>query len=273
MTPFERIAEMFWAANRPDRRFPATIFYNEGWLLRLVLDWFSRQCHCDEHPLSFALGARWFSEALLPSQFFAHHRSDRLAEGWTHADGVVGHVTIGDSGLANAALANGPTQLVVTEAKLFSRLSSGVTNASYFDQAARNVACMAQMLFKVGCSPERLPSLAFLVLAPSEQIQRNVFTAALSKESIRNKVQRRVEGYQPPHREPKEQWQRAWFLPTLERMQVACLPWEDVIEFIQSRDPRFGSELLEFYDECLRFNRAQEPEQVSVNARPEALVG
>lgn len=34
----------------PNPRFPPTILYNEGWMLRLILDWFSN--HPDlNHPL------------------------------------------------------------------------------------------------------------------------------------------------------------------------------------------------------------------------------
>ena len=51
--PLQRISEMLSLANTDSRLFPATIFYNEGWLLRLVLDWFSR--HRDgAHPLRLA---------------------------------------------------------------------------------------------------------------------------------------------------------------------------------------------------------------------------
>ena len=33
---------------------------------------------------------KWYSEALLPSAFLARVREDKLAEFWTHADGVIG---------------------------------------------------------------------------------------------------------------------------------------------------------------------------------------
>jgi hypothetical protein len=127
------------------RPFPPTLLYNEGWFLRLVLDWFSRH-DVQGHPLSFGAGARWFSEALLPSAFLARHRGDRLAESWTHADGVVGHFLIGEGGKALLRLAPEAGQLLVLEAKLFRGLSPGVTKARYYDQAARTVACMAEVL-------------------------------------------------------------------------------------------------------------------------------
>ncbi len=38
------------------------------------------------------------------------------------------------------------TQFVVAEGKMYSPLSPGVTHARYFDQAARTVACIAEVL-------------------------------------------------------------------------------------------------------------------------------
>jgi hypothetical protein len=214
----------------------------------------------DQHPLSFAPGAIWFSEALLPSQFFARRRPDRRGEGYTHADAVIGHVVIGKSALANATLASSASQFIVTEAKLFSPLSPGVTNARYFDQAARNVACMAQVLAKSEQRLEQFSSLAFFVLAPSEQVDRGVFGNQLSKESIAEKVRRRISEYPPQDQARKEDWWHDWFLPALSRMKVECLRWEEVVDWIRLKDPSFGTDLSAFYTDCIRFNRVQEPD-------------
>lgn len=52
-------------------------------MLRLLLDWL---VDCEASSIiPVAPGARWYSEALLPSPF----RGDSLAESHTHADGVV----------------------------------------------------------------------------------------------------------------------------------------------------------------------------------------
>ena len=71
----QRIAELLSKAKDPERVFPATDLYNEGWMLRLVIDWFSRntQVDCD---IRFLKDSRWYSEALLPSQFLARQRGD-----------------------------------------------------------------------------------------------------------------------------------------------------------------------------------------------------
>ena len=185
--PAQKIYEMLCLAASDSRTFPATIFYNEGWLLRLVLDWFSRHSFIG-HPLDFASRARWYSEALLPSQFLPRYRGDLLGEGWTHADGVVGHVVIGNGAIANTTLAGNSSQFVVTEAKLFSPLSTGVRHAPTFDQAARNVACIAEVLSKAVRPPDQFLSLGFFVIAPREQIDRHLFRTQVSKDSIQDKV-------------------------------------------------------------------------------------
>jgi hypothetical protein len=248
-----------YAPHTDARTFPATIFYNEGWLLRIIIDWFSRH-RDEEHPLRFTDNARWFSEALLPTQFLARNRRDPLAEGYSHADAVIGNVSIGKAALANAALAEDAEQLVVTEAKLFSRLSSRVTNAAYFDQAARNVACIAQLLCLSKRQPQAMSALGFFVIAPLEQIDRNLFATELAKASIESKVLRRVLDYPSPDRESKEEWMQTWFLPTLSVLRIECISWEMILDWISSRDAVFGLELKNFYQECLRFNRLQEPE-------------
>src|SRR5258708_2380729 len=61
-----------------------------GVMPRLVLKGASHHPPSTE-PLSFLDGSRWYSEALLPSRFRPRHRGDEAGEGYTHADGVIGH--------------------------------------------------------------------------------------------------------------------------------------------------------------------------------------
>lgn len=248
---------------RDNSNFPSTIFYNEGWLLRLVLDWFCRRDDLGDFPLKFAQGASWFSEALLPSQFLPRYRCQRddLAETHTHADGVIGHFTIGIGAKAKTTLADGASQFLVTEAKLFSPLSPGVKNATSFDQAARSVACIAEVLFKAKRPARQLASLGFFVLAPKTQIDdKKLFQSLLARDSIHTKVSERVAQYVgSPNEEEKISWLRDWFEPVLGSMQISCLAWENIIDFISSKDAGFGPELSSFYDQCLQFNHLQEP--------------
>jgi len=241
---------MLRSASSIQPHFPPTLLYNEGWLLRLVLDWFARHS-VQDHALSFAADARWFSEALLPSAFLARYRGDKLAESWTHADGVAGHFMIGEKGKADLKLLPEATQFLVLEAKIFSSLSSGVTNAGYFDQAARNVACMAEVLCRAERRPSKIKSLGFYVLAPSSQIERGVFSKMVHKESILKKVILRVQAYKGE----RDCWYEEWFRPTWERINIQCLSWEEIIAFILERDSSAGASIDLFFEFCCRFGR------------------
>jgi len=226
---------------------PPTQLYNEGWLLRLVLDWLDRH-RGFAHPLSFLPGARWYSEALLASRFLPRTRGDKLAEAFTHADGVVGHFDI-DPGLrGDARIQAGASQFVVLEAKLGSALASGTKNAPGFDQAARNVACIAHLLAAVDVSPDSVQRLGFYVLAPWSQIKAGVFSDLVTKSSVRAKVQARAGAYAGEH----DAWVEKWFMPTLEHIDVDALSWEDVLAALPPSES--VESIRTFYEECLRFN-------------------
>lgn len=111
---------------------PPTQLYNEGWLLRLVLDRLAQSKQGD-HPPSLEPGAIWYSEALLPSRFLPTRRGDTLAESFTHADGVVGHFRVRSGLRGDVELLPQPAQFMVIEAKLGSSLSAGTKNAPAYD--------------------------------------------------------------------------------------------------------------------------------------------
>ena len=234
--------------------FPPTILYNEGWLLRLVLDWFSAH-RVSDHPLSFYDGSRWFSEALLPSAFLARPEGDPLAEGWTHADGVVGHLAIGKKGKADTSLLQEATHFAVLEAKMLSGLSSGVKNASFYDQAARTVACIAEVISRAKRCPLAIPHLGFYVLAPQSQIERGVFAQAMDRDSIGQKVEKRVKQYTGA----KDEWHLEWFLPTFEQIEIGVVSWEELIATVREHDSADANSLKKFYDECCHCARLTTP--------------
>lgn len=247
---FERIRVMLESCVTESPLFPPTLLYNEGWLLRLVLDWFST--HRDvNHPLAFSENAQWFSEALLPSAFLARYRGDLLAESWTHADGVIGHFLIGDKSKAGLSLLPRATRFVVLEAKIFSGLSSNVTNARYFDQAARNVACIAELFHRANVLPQATNRIGFYVLAPLAQIKSGIFDKAMDRGSIQQKVNRRVQEYAGS----KDQWYSEWFLPIFQKTEIATISWENLIETIGEKESTAASSVEAFYKLCIDFNQ------------------
>ena len=228
---------------------PSTHLYNEGWLLRLVLDWFAHH-NAPEHPLSFSKGSKWYSEALLPTAFKARHRGDRLSESRTHLDGVVGHYKIGKTAKTDFSLLPDAKQFVACEAKMFSSLSKDVKNAENFDQAARNVACMVEAIRLADRQPSEMTTLGFYVLAPESQIRKGVFSEQMSRESIQTKVEQRVNEYGGE----KDNWYREWFTPVFECIDIQILSWEQIISAIKRMDEDSGVMLESFYKKCIEFN-------------------
>lgn len=227
---------------------PPTELYCEGWLPRIILDWYSTH-QLNDDPLAFAESARWFSEALLPSPFRPRTRGDPLGESRSHADGVIGHFTIEGTTKAGLALDPEATCFVVLEAKMFSGLSGGVKNARDYNQAARTIACMAEVLRLAKRRAPDVNRLAFYVLAPRRQVENDVFADAIKPSRIDAAIQGRVKAYGGQ----KDAWYTDWFQLTLERVKIDALAWEDVIAALGKHDRSSGAEIGPFYEMCLKF--------------------
>jgi hypothetical protein len=195
--------------------------------------------------------AHWYSEALIPTAFGTRKHGNEPVESWTHADGVVGQFEIGKGAKGDFALLPNATCFIVIEAKMFSKLSPGVKNASFYNQGARNVACMAQALELAKLRIETIIPLGFYVLAPQAQIDGNVFSPLMTREHVRDTVRRRVDGYQ----RQKDAWFEESFLPMLNQIEIRTIAWETLVSEILSADPEYGAELKGFYEKCLEFNR------------------
>jgi hypothetical protein len=243
---------------------PPTLLYNEGWLLRLVLGAAARGIDC--LPCPFLPDSRWFTEGLLYSPFKARRRGDRLAEGCTHADGLLGHWDLYPGTRAGVILKAGATQFVVVEAKMFSRLSRGTTRAPAYNHAARSVGCMAWALKRARRPVNDYASLGFYVLAPKRQIsERNAFADEMAKEAVLKGIEERVALYD--HESDREcvaelrPWVTEWAKPLIEKMNLACESWESVIAKIAGADAEYGSRIREFYRRCLIHNSRPEPRE------------
>jgi hypothetical protein len=245
----ERVWELLKRCGTANGVMPATALYNEGWMLRLLLDWFEKNGP-PKHPLSFYEGARWYSEPLLSTQFAARTRTDPWAETSTHADGVIGHFELRD-GRGDISLTVGGQQLVVAEAKMFSGLSSRTKRAEGYDQAARNVACIANLLSNADTRPDQIEKLAFYLIAPQSQWDRGVFGDLLDKRSIERKVRDRCSKYEAE----KAGWLESWFVPTLEKIDVEFLSWEQLCADVTASDSVAGGDFSLFLESCIRYNR------------------
>ncbi len=249
---FNYIAQILSKADTKETHIPPTLLYNEGWMLRLVLNFFATH-NTPNHPLSFQGRIKWHSEALLPTQFYARDRNDKLAESWTHADGVFGDFIIGEGAKGDLQLSDNPKVFVVTEAKMFSKLTPYVTNAKYYNQAARNVACIAEILNRGKAEPKSFEKLGFYVLVPKEKYDMEPsFNMFVSKDHIKEIVLKRVTEYSS---QEKMLWYSEKFLPVIDKLDIDVIHWEDILYEIIKNDPIYGKELQGFYEKCITYNR------------------
>jgi hypothetical protein len=259
---YDRISALLRTCEADEPSMPPTILFNEGWMLRLVLDRLaSIEFGKEPHPLTVPPECRWYSEALLPSPFLPEYRGDPRSESWTHADGVIGHFEIGGGAKAALSLGKNATHFVVLEAKMFSKLSAGVKNAPYFNQAARNVACIAEVLQRAERKPDEFRALGFYIVAPASQIEQGVFAQQLLKDSLKQTVEKRVSEYSGK----RNTWFSDWFLPTHDKIKMGIISWEDLINFLTQQAPD-AEGLRTFYDLCVAFNKPREKVEESLPA-------
>jgi hypothetical protein len=233
--------------NERKAKIPPTTLYNEGWMLRLVLDWFDNHRGI-YHPFSFRTNSTWYSEGLLRSFFQARFRKDKRAESFTHADGIIGNIKLSTKEKGLIVPDTNVSQLVVIEAKMGSKLSSGVKNATYFDQAARNVACIAELFRNANLTPAEHSDIGFYVLAPQEQISKEIFKDLVTPESIKEKVCRRIHDYG----QEGTDWYDEWFIPMIDQINLDIISWESVLGFMDMIED--NTEYSDFYYLCKQYN-------------------
>lgn len=231
---------------------PATYIYNEGWMLRMVLQSIQDGL-CNGPILSFEDGVNWTSEALLATPF--SESRGRAYEGLTNADGVVGDFLWRPGTGEPLSFKRDLRRFEVFEAKMHSSLSKGVKSAPWYDQAVRNVACLAFALQAASVSNNDLDRirLGFWVIAPESYINAGRFQTEMSAETMRVKIQMRIGQFQGIGFDQLELWRVDYFEPLLNHLlrsnQLRCLSWESLIEAVNC-DTR-KKLLSEFYSRCL----------------------
>lgn len=236
-----------------ESKFRPTEIYNEGWLLRILLNEYSQNQY-KKSPLNFSPGADWYSEAMLPTRFKARYRGDKHAESRTNADGVIGHIKVGEKGKADLELDDNAKQLTVVEAKMNSSLSKGTTKAPNFDQAARNVACMAEVLNRSAQCSGGIDYMSFVVIAPKSAIDSGKFSDFMNEDSIKEKVHNRVYSYQTDAENNTDsdvyiEWYNKCFRQVIDSINLITLSWEKAIDNLDDSD-----KIDEFYEKCKEYN-------------------
>ena len=233
-----------------------TELYNEGWMLRLVLYWFHKTKYTfetDNYKISMKEGVHWFSEGRLESPFKKDKELGiKKNEGYTRADGIYGNIVLGGNGYSDIKLADNCKQFIVTEAKIFSEYSEGITKIKNYNQAARNIACMYKIVENSGQSYHKIEEIAFYTLLPKSQIEKKTFKEYTKVEHIKKTIENRIK----PYNGKMKKWFDS-FSDFLNKIKIELISWEDIIDFIKNndQDQEYGKMLSVFYKNCLNYNK------------------
>ncbi|HLJ48979.1 MAG TPA: hypothetical protein VKU01_23345 [Bryobacteraceae bacterium] len=246
------VAELATALSRS----APTAFFNEGNLLSLILS------GAERNPSILPLAvdaAKWFREAIPKSPFSCPPGRPKEAvlkwyEGATKIDGVIGDFE--RHGKAGITLAPNGSRLIAIEAKLGSTFSEDVRHASYWDQAARSMTCLAYMAVQAGWQSRRDAECAFYVFAPDEMIATGIFAECLDRTKVVEKIERRISDCPSDEKRTRfHSCKYSWINFLLsDRMAVGAISWETVVAEIKHVEPCYGDAVSSFYLESLAHN-------------------
>lgn len=231
-----------------------TEFYCEGWLTRLMI--FSVTDYgLTEHDLFIKHNNKYFSESLLYSPFLARFEKDSLAESFTHADSAIGEFQIGDDTNKGALKLIG-NDLKIIEAKIFSEFSPKVTNAKFYNQSARYIACITETIDRAK-KINQLDDLSisfFLIVPQKHYNDKKSFEQFMNKENIYKTVEMRVNQYnQESDFKERRIWFDTKFSKVLEKINIKPIFYENVLSDLQGY--KFAREMNEYYQMCLNYNK------------------
>ena len=238
-----------------------TIFLNEGWMVRIMTS-ASIKLGLQLKGIDFGEMPNWYSEGMLSSPFLPLYQGDRLAEGYTHADMALGDFAVDAKAHADIRITGETGSFGIIEAKMKSPLSRGTTHAPGYDQASRNLACIAFNTLKTR------HKIFFAVAAPQVTIEKHNIDRIVNKTAMLSRIRKRFESYNDPAllREVKDQIftkYRSIFQAmdeVLERAagaSLAIVSYEEWLSEFKLLDEELYWEMQDFYRMCKQFNHIE----------------
>lgn len=221
-----------------------TQIYNEGWMTRLLV-YYSIKEKIYLKEIDFSLIKNWTSEGLLSSPFV---KANIYREGYTHADIVLGDFIVNyeDGGLINVLPE--AKYFGVIEAKMKSPLSKGTSNALDYNQASRNVTCIANNT-NLDCTT------FFYVVRPKPKLYVKGRVPKCLSVNVNNvKINEEIRGRFLHHNSKNESIDNENdIIKKADKCIVGIITYEEWIELFKNDDIR---EILEkFYKNCIKWNK------------------
>lgn len=258
---FKEIYNIIEVTNNSEKRMLSPkLIYNETFLLALILYWFKNHhnfiVNSDlDRKICKAFqpideNAKSYINTTLETPFKVRVKGEKdpLAEASSDVSAVVGHFTVLYGKRKERLLLNtNANQFIVLEATLNKPLKQGTKKFKNYNQVARDIACMIQTLSRL--NNKFLNHLGLFVIAPEQILQtEETFRTFTYKPYIEELIIKRQEGYF------LDNDFLDLFQKLMQRIDVDCIAYEDVLRFIKKNDGDYFHKLDEFYHICLRFH-------------------
>jgi hypothetical protein len=161
-----------------------TEIFNEGWMTRLLVYQSIKEKLIIDGLIDFVKNKNWSSEGLISSPFV---KAKKNREGYTHADMTLGDFAIDYKGRGEITVSDSAINFGIIEAKMGRNLSQGTTHAPDYNQASRNLACIAENVKNETCKT------FFTVVAPITMIKHHKIMEQTEKGFMIKQIKHRFE--------------------------------------------------------------------------------
>ncbi len=237
----QSIIEIIKSIETPQPNVNPTVIYNEGWMTRLLVHQSIKE-GLKLGIIEFSAISNWTSEALISSPFI---QADKFREGYTHADVAIGDFNVDYSKRGEVEIRQDARLFGIIEAKMGSNLSQGTTHVPEYNQASRNLVCIASnTINKPNCN------IFFYVVAPEKKLIDHKINAQIDLQFVKIQIGNRFNMYSSDNPVMKD-------LPTimanLQNCDIKAISYEEWILCI--KDSVAHQSLQEFYTKAKKWNR------------------
>ena len=240
MSTVELLNELFENLSSPKvKKVNPTVIFNEGWMTRVLVE-ISIKEQLKIGNIDFSKLHNWSSEALIDSPFVTVKEK---REGYTHADIILGDFEIDYSQKGKIEVNKNAQILGIIEAKMGSNLSQRTNNADDYNQASRNICCLAYNTLKAHghCN------IFFIVVAPQSTIKKYDIEFQIENTTLKNQIIRR---YETSNEKLGQD-----LLKKIEdnKNNILTISYEEWINKIKNQTDK--KLLNNFYNNCLKHNK------------------
>ncbi len=236
---------------RPECVFSETEIFNEGWLLRGVLN--SLRDIKDNSSfdfLPFPVDSKLYSEGQLYTPFQKRYRSDKISvETNTPIDGIVGHFELDDT-KSGIKINENFQYLSIFEAKMYSKLYERSKYATDYSQVTRIASCMIYQILKIKEIENK--NIFLIIIYPEDN--NNINPSRYTNQFIKNQITNRIDNYKKGFttKEPQNNWREFelnW-ANIIDLINIEFITWERILEEIKT-----NTSICKFYELCKKFNK------------------